>query len=905
MSVTLSLFAGAGAQFFDNNGNVLSGGKIYTYQAGTTTPLATYTSNSESAFHTNPIILDSAGRVPNGGEIWLQFGIGYKFVLRTSTEVLIATYDNIPSSAQPPAANDADSIMYEQGYTVTAGSFIVGKIYRIASVGTTDFTLIGAVNNTVGTHFIATGVGTGTGTAELSQTVEAKLRETVSVKDFGAVGDGVTDDTAAIQAAVDNALTIVFPAGNYRVVSAVNIPGDRQVTFEVGAYLTVEAGVVVTLDAYIDAPEYWIFRGVGSVHASNNFHNGYPANGFNRNSKVYAEWFGVVPDAVYLTYYAPGGQAPGFNPNMDVVPTGTDSTIAIKKALLYCQQSTVKGQWFNYATSTTTLVLPKGMVYVTGNNPFGAQLYFDFWVAAYAQAAAGNIISVGAQAPERYSYGINIEGQNTKVMWKPSAQTDKFIWALHTTGECTLTNFSVLPLIETGNDWGTILYNISWGLPNTTSGHSNVFSFLTMDRFFVEMSANGGDSQMNKSAASCYRHVLHFEGYSRADMIRAIHCEFSGFRRFLLCANAEAVCQSYINCGFVATEYDQATPAYIFDFQSFFGGFEVTGSWMPLKRDNITLLRTSNTTTYVGASAYATPVFHFYNGNRIETTTGKSNVRLFDGVAGQAIFDGLFVSYGGVASNSYDAFLTGSASAIFKNGSYFGRYLVDMASTARFAVQYENCGFVGGVLHPLTAGLYATTFPAVTQNYFAVQTTAQANLVPPVQIVNCSNPGILPSPESYGSKNYLAERNTAVIGYKQGGSIFKIGESSSLNPIPSQTVLPPFIVFESIKLSLASHLIASFDGIRFTFTNSAGTYVLNESLTGAALVEQELLAVGTILTTSSAITTLTIQLTLAGVPVTAYNHPGALLCTYRPLQTSLDVTGAPTLAPHIVTRTGR
>jgi hypothetical protein len=230
MSVTLSLFAGAGAQFFDNNGNVLSGGKIYTYQAGTTTPLATYTSNSESAFHTNPIILDSAGRVPSGGEIWLQLGVGYKFVLQTSTNVLIATYDNIPSSAQPPAANDADSIMYEQGYTVTAGNFVVGKIYRIASVGTTDFTLIGATSNAIGTHFIATGVGTGTGTAELSQTVETKLRQTVSVMDFGAVGDGVADDTLAIQAAINSLPAsggeVYVPSGDYLVTTAIRVKAN-------------------------------------------------------------------------------------------------------------------------------------------------------------------------------------------------------------------------------------------------------------------------------------------------------------------------------------------------------------------------------------------------------------------------------------------------------------------------------------------------------------------------------------------------------------------------------------------------------------------------------------------------------------------------------------------------------
>ena len=93
MSVFLSPIGGAGWQFFDNNGNVLTGGKIYTYAAGTTTPLASYTTSTGNTAHSNPIILDAAGRVP-GGEIWL-LAQRYKFALYTSVNVLIATYDNI------------------------------------------------------------------------------------------------------------------------------------------------------------------------------------------------------------------------------------------------------------------------------------------------------------------------------------------------------------------------------------------------------------------------------------------------------------------------------------------------------------------------------------------------------------------------------------------------------------------------------------------------------------------------------------------------------------------------------------------------------------------------------------------------------------------------------------------
>jgi hypothetical protein len=94
MAVNLSPVGGAAAQFFNNDGVPLAGGLIYSYLAGTSTPEATYTTISGSIAHTNPIVLDSAGRVP-GGEIWLTEGTVYKFILRDSVGTLLGTYDNI------------------------------------------------------------------------------------------------------------------------------------------------------------------------------------------------------------------------------------------------------------------------------------------------------------------------------------------------------------------------------------------------------------------------------------------------------------------------------------------------------------------------------------------------------------------------------------------------------------------------------------------------------------------------------------------------------------------------------------------------------------------------------------------------------------------------------------------
>jgi len=92
MSVNLSPI-GNGFQFFTSTGLPLAGGQIYTYQAGSSTPLATYSDNGGVYSNTNPIVLGSDGRPQT--EIWLTYGFNYKFVLQDAVGNTIQTYDNL------------------------------------------------------------------------------------------------------------------------------------------------------------------------------------------------------------------------------------------------------------------------------------------------------------------------------------------------------------------------------------------------------------------------------------------------------------------------------------------------------------------------------------------------------------------------------------------------------------------------------------------------------------------------------------------------------------------------------------------------------------------------------------------------------------------------------------------
>jgi hypothetical protein len=279
MAVNLSPLGGAGAQFFSNNGVPLAGGLLYTYLAGTSTPATAYTSSNGITALSNPIILDAAGRVPTG-EIWLTDGISYKFVLKDATDALIATWDNLSginsnfiayTAQEETATATAGQTVFNTTITYIPGTnnlavFVNGS-NQIVSVNYTEtdentVTFLTGLNvGDVVKFSTASPVATNaTSAANVSYTpagasavvtnVQAKLRETVSVKDFGAVGDGTTNDTTAFQNAVAaHQGNIYVPKGTYLINGTVVISSNQSLVLDKNAVINYSAtsGAIFTM----------------------------------------------------------------------------------------------------------------------------------------------------------------------------------------------------------------------------------------------------------------------------------------------------------------------------------------------------------------------------------------------------------------------------------------------------------------------------------------------------------------------------------------------------------------------------------------------------------------------------------------------------------------------------------
>ena len=127
-----------------------------------------------------------------------------------------------------PAASGTEQVAYQSWVTTAFASLAPLAAY-------TGATLVGFIQ---------------AGASAVVRTISDKMRESVSVKDFGAVGDGTTDDTAAIQAAVNAALRVSFvgPEKNYKVTGTITLRTGQFLDF-MGATITQATSQKIMFDA--------------------------------------------------------------------------------------------------------------------------------------------------------------------------------------------------------------------------------------------------------------------------------------------------------------------------------------------------------------------------------------------------------------------------------------------------------------------------------------------------------------------------------------------------------------------------------------------------------------------------------------------------------------------------------
>jgi hypothetical protein len=231
-------------QALDANGYPLAGGFVYTYAAGTSTPLASYTSSSGTVANPNPVVLDSSG----SASIWLSPSLAYKVVVQDASHVQLYSTDGVLVGGGVTSANGAALINY-----------------------------------------------TAAGTGGVTRTVAAKLADITNAADYGAVCNGSTDDTAALQRAIN--ATTTSTSGIVMVPNSASpciVTAGLQVVSRTGLMITSAAKTEIRFKAAATDTQYnsWPNFGQDSIlrilNSSNITVSNLVLNGNIQNRTAYA-----------------------------------------------------------------------------------------------------------------------------------------------------------------------------------------------------------------------------------------------------------------------------------------------------------------------------------------------------------------------------------------------------------------------------------------------------------------------------------------------------------------------------------------------------------------------------------------------------------------------------------------
>ncbi len=166
-----------------------------------------------------------------------------------------------------------------------------------------------------------------------ARTLGDRAAEFANIKDFGAVGDGTTDDTAAFTLAETFSGTIIFASGTYRITT------NKTLTINmlfIDGIISVDSGMTLTINGTVEAERKRIFTGSGSVVGSHT-----------SSMYIYPEWFGAVADGLAVS--------------------PTNSTTAVQAALDY---STLHSIYFSGVYAVTGIsTVSDGISFVAPHCP--------------------------------------------------------------------------------------------------------------------------------------------------------------------------------------------------------------------------------------------------------------------------------------------------------------------------------------------------------------------------------------------------------------------------------------------------------------------------------------------------------------------------------------------------------